>query len=53
MNVFEWFLQPYHVQFSFLMSQAGDGEGGEHGGSEGEVGVDGRPVLAVAVVRDG
>lgn len=29
-----------HVQFSFVLHQAGDGVGGERAGGQGEVGVD-------------
>lgn len=29
-----------HVQFSFVLHETGDGVGGEHAGSQGEVGVD-------------
>lgn len=43
----------YHVQLSFLLRHAGDGHRGENRGSESQVGVDGCPVLSVAVVSDG
>lgn len=43
----------YHVQLSFLLRHAGDGHRCENGGGQGEVGVDGRSVLSVTVVRDG
>lgn len=36
-----------------LLEEAGDGDGGEHRGGQGQVGVDGRSMLPVSVVRDG
>ncbi len=42
-----------HVQFSFVLHEAGDGVGGEHTGSQGEVGVDHRCELTDARVSDG
>lgn len=43
----------YHVQLAVLLEEAGDGHAGEHRGGQRQVGVDGRPVLPVPVVRDG
>lgn len=43
----------YHVQLPSLLRHAGDGHSGENGGGEGEVRVDGRSVLSIAVVCDG
>lgn len=39
---------PDHVQFSFVLHQAGDGIGREHAGGQGEVGVDHCSELSVA-----
>lgn len=45
----EW----YHVQLALLLKQARDGKGGENCGCQSQVGVDGCPVLPIAVVGDG
>lgn len=43
----------YHVQLPVLLEEAWDSHSGEHGWGQGQVGIDGRSVLAIAVVCDG
>ena len=43
----------YHVQLASLLGETGDGYGGEDSGGQGQVGVDGRSMLPIPVVRDG
>lgn len=43
----------YHVQFSMLLKQAGDGNGGEDSSSQREVGVNGCPMLTISMVTNG
>lgn len=42
-----------HIQFSFVLNQAGHGVGREHACSQGHVGVDDRGQLSEAWVSDG
>lgn len=45
--------EAYHVELSLLGRKTRDGKRGENRSGQGEVSVDGRSVLSVAVVRDG